>query len=109
MKSLNLWLGVMLVVGVLGSKYIWKVWFSLYDYFHYFNESCIFLGVIFVGSMAVSYLNWWHGSIFKCERCGGLLGKLHNGRCMYGRHLPMYRRCYACGFSTAEVNKNIAV
>ncbi|MDR7192715.1 hypothetical protein [Luteimonas terrae] len=37
-----------------------------------------------------------------CDRCGGPTGHRQDGRVMYGRQLPDFRRCYNCGKASPQ-------
>ena len=45
---------------------------------------------------------WEIGRGPDCRACSGPLGRLRDGRVMYGKQLPDFRRCYNCGSRTPE-------
>ena len=45
---------------------------------------------------------WEAGDGPFCQTCSGPTGFVHDGKVIYGRQLPDYRRCYNCGRPTPE-------
>lgn len=45
---------------------------------------------------------WQSDRTHPCERCGGPLGWRRDGKVWFGRQLPDYRKCLACGKPNGE-------
>src|SRR5690242_3141746 len=65
--------------------------------------TAVSISAIFAGLFYWRLLQWEAGQTRACERCGGPLGGLLNGKRYYGRQLNDYRRCYNCGKASADV------